>query len=89
MPNITIKISGQLCLEVQEVDETEIVGPNVSATSKYNIAGLKEAQGDLEGARRLFLECEQIYDMFFGEDDEISSSSSLPSVHLIHRFCFE
>ena len=31
------------------------------AASKYNIASLKETQGDLEGARRLFLECEQIY----------------------------
>ena len=28
------------------------------ATSKYNIANLKETQGDLEGARRLFLECQ-------------------------------
>ena len=26
------------------------------AASKYNIASLKETQGDLEGARRLFLE---------------------------------
>ena len=73
MPDITIKISGQLCLEV--------------ATSKHKIAGLKEAQGDLEGARRLFLECEQIYVMFCGADHENSSSS--PSVHLIHRFCFQ
>ena len=31
------------------------------ASSKYNIADLKEAQGDLEEARSLFLECEQIY----------------------------
>ena len=54
MPDITIKISGQLCLEV--------------ATSKHKIAGLKEAQGDLEGARRLFLECEQIYAKVFGAD---------------------
>ena len=29
------------------------------AASKYNIASLKETQGDWEGARRL--ECEQIY----------------------------
>ena len=75
MPDITIKICGQLCLEV--------------ATSKHKIAGLKEAQGDLEGARRLFLECEQIYVMFCGADHENSSSSSSPSVHLIHRFCFQ
>ena len=54
MPDITIKISGQLCLEV--------------ATSKHKIAGLKEAQGDLEGARELFLECEQIYAKVFGAD---------------------
>ena len=40
------------------------------ATSKYNIADLKETQGDLEGARRLFLECEQIYLKVFGADDE-------------------
>ena len=31
--------------------------PDVAA-SKYNIASLKETQGDLEGARRLFLECQ-------------------------------
>ena len=40
------------------------------AASKYNIASLKETQGDLEGARRLFLECEQIYAKVFGADDE-------------------
>ena len=38
--------------------------------SKYNIASLKETQGDLEGARRLFLECEQIYVKVLGADDE-------------------
>jgi hypothetical protein len=31
---------------------------------------LKETQGDLEGARRLFLECEQIYAKVFGADHE-------------------
>jgi hypothetical protein len=31
---------------------------------------LKEARGDLEGARRLFLECEQIYAKVFGADHE-------------------
>ena len=40
------------------------------AASKYNIASLKETQGDLEGARRLFLECEQIYVKVFGADHE-------------------
>ena len=40
------------------------------ATSKYNIAGLKEAQGDLEEARSLFLECEQIYANVLGVDHE-------------------
>ena len=40
------------------------------AASKYNIASLKETQGDLEGARRLFLECEQIYAKVLGADDE-------------------
>ena len=43
--------------------------PDVAA-SKYNIASLKESQGDLEGARRLFLECEQIYAKVLGADDE-------------------
>ena len=43
--------------------------PDVAA-SKYNIAHLKETQGDLEGARRLFLECEQIYAKVLGADDE-------------------
>ena len=37
---------------------------------KYNVANLKETQGDLEGARRLFLECEQIYLKVFGADHE-------------------
>ena len=40
------------------------------ATSKYNIAGLKEAQGDLDEARSLFLECEQIYANVLGVDHE-------------------
>ena len=40
------------------------------ATSKYNIADLKEAQGDLEEARTLFLECEQIYANVLGVDHE-------------------
>ena len=40
------------------------------AASKYNIASLKETQGDLEGARRLFLESEQIYAKVFGADHE-------------------
>jgi hypothetical protein len=40
------------------------------AASKYNIASLKETQGDLEGARRLFLECEQIYAKVLGVDHE-------------------
>jgi len=39
------------------------------AASKYNIASLKETQGDLE-ERRLFLECEQIYAKVFGADHE-------------------
>ena len=31
---------------------------------------MKEAQGDLEGARTLFLECEQIYAQVHGADHE-------------------
>jgi hypothetical protein len=38
--------------------------------SKYNIASLKETQGDWEGARRLLLDCEQIYVKVFGADHE-------------------
>ena len=41
-----------------------------AAASKYNIASLKETQGDLEGACRLFLECEQIYAKVLGADHE-------------------
>ena len=41
-----------------------------AAASKYNIASLKETQGDLEGAGRLFLECQQIYLKVFGADHE-------------------
>ena len=40
------------------------------AASKYNIDSLKETQGDSEGARRLFLECEQIYANVLGADHE-------------------
>jgi hypothetical protein len=46
------------------------------ATSKYNIASAKEIQylqGVIEetvGARRLFLECEQIYAKVLGADHE-------------------
>ena len=40
------------------------------ATSKYNIAGLKEAQGELEEAPSLFLECEQICANVLGVDHE-------------------
>jgi hypothetical protein len=40
------------------------------AASKYNIAGLKETQGDLEGARRVFLGCEQIYAKVLGAGHE-------------------
>ena len=38
--------------------------------SKYSIASLKETQGEREGARRLLLECEQIYVKVFGADHE-------------------
>ena len=31
---------------------------------------MKKTQGDLEGARRLFLECQQIYLKVFGADHE-------------------
>ena len=31
---------------------------------------MKKTQGDLEGARRLFLECEQIYAKVLGADHE-------------------
>ena len=41
-----------------------------AAASKYNIASLKETQGDLEGTRRLLLECQRIYTKVFGADDE-------------------
>ena len=46
---------------------SDLITPDV-ATSKYNIAHLKETQGDLEGARRLFLECEQICAKVLGAD---------------------
>ncbi len=43
-----------------------MLGPHHPSTQ-----GLKaQTQGDLEGARRLFLECEQIYAKVFGVDDE-------------------
>ena len=43
-----------------------MLGPHHPSTQ-----GLKaHTQGDLEGACRLFLECEQIYAKVFGADDE-------------------
>ena len=38
------------------------------ADSKYNIAGLFETQGKRDEARKLFLECEQIYSKVYGPD---------------------
>ena len=38
------------------------------ADSKYNIAKLHETQGDVEEAKKLFLECEQIYAEVYGQD---------------------
>ena len=38
------------------------------ADSKYNIAELHETQGDVEEAKTLFLECEQIYAEVYGQD---------------------
>jgi hypothetical protein len=38
------------------------------ADSKYNIAGLHEEQGQVEEAKKLFLECEQIYAKVHGQD---------------------
>ena len=40
------------------------------ATSKYNIAGVHEIQGNLEEAKALFLECEKIYAKVFGDEHE-------------------
>ena len=40
------------------------------ATSKYNIAGVHESQGNLEEAKALFLECEKIYAKVFGDEHE-------------------
>ena len=39
-------------------------------TSKYNIAGVHEIQGNLEEAKALFLECEKIYAKVFGDEHE-------------------
>ena len=38
------------------------------ADSKYNIANLFETQGKRDEARKLFLECEQIYSKVYGPD---------------------
>ena len=38
------------------------------ADSTYNIADLYENQGDVEEAKKLFLECEQIYAEVYGPD---------------------
>ena len=38
------------------------------ADSKYNIAGLFETQGKWDEARKLFLECEQIFSKVYGPD---------------------
>ena len=38
------------------------------ADSKYNIAEIHETQGNVEEAKKLFLECEQIYAEVYGQD---------------------
>ena len=38
------------------------------ADTWYNIANLHADQGDVEEARKLFLECEQIYAEVYGQD---------------------
>ena len=40
------------------------------ADSKYNIANVFETQGKRDEARKLFLECEQIYSKEYGPDHE-------------------
>ena len=40
------------------------------ATTNHNIAEVKEAQGDLDEARSLFLECEQIYGVLHNHEIE-------------------
>ena len=47
------------------------------ATAKYTIADLKEAQGELEEARSLFLECEQIYANVLGVDHEYTLDAAM------------
>ena len=53
---------------------TEYLAPHICtwkadvADSKYNIAGLFETQGKRDEARKLFLECEQIYSKVYGPD---------------------
>ena len=53
-----------------------------AAASKYNIASLKETQGDWEGARRLFLECQQIYVKVFGADHEETLDAAMRAMHV-------
>ena len=50
-----------------------MLGPHHPSTQ-----GLKaQTQGDLEGACRLFLECEQIYANVFGADDEVTLDAAM------------
>jgi hypothetical protein len=49
------------------------------ATSKHNIASVKETQGSLKGARRLFLECEQTCAKVFGADHEETLDAAMRS----------
>ena len=44
------------------------------AANKYNIARLKETQGDLEGAR---IECEQMYEKLLGTDHEETPDAAM------------
>ena len=48
-----------------------------AAASKYNIASLKETQGDFEGTRRLLLECQRIYTKVLGADHEETLDAAL------------
>jgi hypothetical protein len=46
---------------------------------------LKETQGDLEGARRLFLECEQIYVKVLGADHEETLDAAMRALTVLKK----
>ena len=55
------------------------------AAWRKRFLSLKETQGDLEGARRLFLECDQIYAKVLGADHEETLDAAMRALTVLKK----